>query len=353
VGGCARVASFGDAAAAALAPLGPTLLDLDLSGCLELTEAGLAAVAAAHTRLTALSLWNCLRVGPGGLAASLPVLGGRLRRLSLRGLQQLEDGALEAVLAGLPGLAQLDLRACERLTGAGLAGAGGGGGTGAPPRRPGLTSLSLRGCYRVRGPDAAASIAALGPALRSLSLRDNWQWGAADLGLALGGLAGLTSLDLGGLRNVVTAGGGQGPLPGLAALAPSLLVLRLAGMEGLRNGALAPLGAGPTAPHPLTSIDLAGCDGLDGAGLAHLGAGCPALASLRLAHCRGIRSRDDLASLGGLARLARLDMTDCASFEAGGGVGALGGCAGLVSLSLEGCRSAVGIDGGLEGLAKV
>ena len=344
-----------------MAPLGARLLDLDLSGSLELTEVGLAAVTSAHTRLSRLSLWNCLRVGPAGLAASLPRLGGRLRHLSLRGLQQLDDDTLEAVLAGLPGLTGLDLRACERLTGTGLAGAGGGAGTGVPARRPALTSLSLRGCYRVRGPESAAAIASLGPALRDLSLRDNWQWSAQDLGAALGGLAGLTCLDLSGLRNVSPAPAGGGGLPGLVVLAPSLITLRLAGMEGLRNGALSPLagaaagGGGPPHlhPHPLTSIDLTGCNGLDGAGLAPLGSGCPALATVRMAHCQGIKTRDDLGALGGMARLTWLDLTDCASFEAGGGVGALGGCASLRTLSLEGCRSAVGIDAGLVELVKV
>jgi hypothetical protein len=72
-----------------------------------------------------------------------------------------------------------------------------------------------------------------------------------------------------------------------------------------------------------------------------------------MAHCQGIKTRDDLGALGGMARLASLDLTDCASFEAGGGVGALGGCASLRTLSLEGCRSAVGIDAGLVELVKV
>jgi hypothetical protein len=80
--------------------------------------AGLAHLTSLR-HLASLSLWNCLRVGEAGLLRLLGALSG-LTMLSLRGCQQLEDGALLA-LSQLGALRRLDLRACENLRGGGLA----------------------------------------------------------------------------------------------------------------------------------------------------------------------------------------------------------------------------------------
>jgi len=225
LGGCSRVATVTDGCVRALAAseaLSSSLQRLDLSGCLELTDAGLEAACSSFADLRSLSLWNCLRLTDAGLAAlhrqalssdergggsSQPASPSRLSELSLRGLSQLSDAALVHV-AALPSLATLDLRACERFTGERLTllagdsvaapGGGRGGqeghdagdddsaaarfarrndhhrhshhGSSSRSRLQHLTCLNLKGCYKVAGP----GLAALGQltSLRCLSLRE-------------------------------------------------------------------------------------------------------------------------------------------------------------------------------------
>lgn len=70
---------------------------------------------ASLSRLRMLVLWNCMRVSVEGLEvfSKLPAVAA----LSLRGCAQLSD-ALCAAIAHLSQLTRLDLRACERFTGA-------------------------------------------------------------------------------------------------------------------------------------------------------------------------------------------------------------------------------------------
>lgn len=92
-----------------------------------------------------------------------------LQDLSLRGCQQLSDGALPH-LAGLAQLSRLDLRACEHLRGTGLTHLAG-------LRR--LRALNLKGCYSL-GDEGLEAVGGL-RGLEALSLQECWQ--ATDRGL--------------------------------------------------------------------------------------------------------------------------------------------------------------------------
>ncbi len=112
------------------------------------------------TSLGQLNLWNCLRITAHGLAHV--ALLSQLHTVSLRGCQ-IEDNAI-AALAPLRGLARLDLRACERLTGAQL---------GCLQGHTGLTQLRLKGCYRIT--ESGMRQLQLLRSLNVLELQDCWQ----------------------------------------------------------------------------------------------------------------------------------------------------------------------------------
>ncbi|GBF95996.1 hypothetical protein Rsub_08811 [Raphidocelis subcapitata] len=143
---------------AALCACSPRALRrLDLSGSLELTDAGLAPVSAL-TGLTELVLHNCMKLGDRAVAALSRL--SSLRCLNLRGCSQLGDHHAAALFPALAGLEALSLQSCAGLTGACLEAIARGA--------PRLTRLNLSRCVH----------------LEEGRLR------------ALGGMSGLTWLDL-------------------------------------------------------------------------------------------------------------------------------------------------------------
>jgi hypothetical protein len=94
------------------------LSHLDLASCRLLSDQGLQAAVAGLHRLQQLSIWGLRRLSAHGLAG---LQGCRLlRSLDASYCQGLGDEALE-VLAGLPGLRELQLVCCWRVSDAGLA----------------------------------------------------------------------------------------------------------------------------------------------------------------------------------------------------------------------------------------
>jgi hypothetical protein len=105
-----------DAGAAAVGQL-TALAHLDLASCRLLSDQGLQAVVGGLRRLERLSVWGLRRLSAQGLQG---LRSCRLRSLDASYCQGLGDEALE-VLAGLPGLKELQLVCCWRVTDAGLA----------------------------------------------------------------------------------------------------------------------------------------------------------------------------------------------------------------------------------------
>jgi hypothetical protein len=334
------------------------LRTLDLTGCIDVTDAGLVSAArAASSTLEELSLHNCLRVTAGGLAAALalPAAGAvplpppplllpppppppsptprtRLARLSLRGCSHLDDASLAPVLASLTALTWLSLQSCGGVRGQALLalapgvvarlGCGGNGSrdgnntdngdTTPTATRPGclrLRHLVLSNCSGlVLGEDgrpagaaasaAAAAAAANSPPLASLAL-----------------LPHLESLDLSACHGV-----SQGALQGLSKC-PALAELRLAGWK-------APVAAAAEASDDDDATEAAAA--VDPRA-APLPLPLPLLPScLRSLDLRGARFASPLALAGFLRRatpldggqLASLDLSRAAVTAGGGGGGA-------------------------------
>lgn len=127
-------------------------------------EDGVTDEAATHLaaleRLVALELAHVEGQGLTlGVCKALAKLG-RLERLDLDGCRQLQDDGLAALARGLPGLVHLDLRLGEQVTSKGLGALGG---------LARLARLRLDACSKVD--DAAVKAAAALPALEALDLK--------------------------------------------------------------------------------------------------------------------------------------------------------------------------------------
>ncbi|KIY98511.1 hypothetical protein MNEG_9454 [Monoraphidium neglectum] len=185
--GDARTLSFVPdlAVAAALRACSPSALrHLDLSGCLEVTDAGLAPVAALAA-LRELVLHNCMKIAAGAVEAvsRLPAL----RALSLRGCSQLGDHHIAALLRGAAALEELSLQTCNGITGSCLASL--------PSRAPRLADLNLSHCMRLE--ERHLHHLSRLPALRRLDLAGCMAPGAQGLA-CLAALSALTALGAAG-----------------------------------------------------------------------------------------------------------------------------------------------------------
>ncbi|GLI61492.1 hypothetical protein VaNZ11_003818 [Volvox africanus] len=91
------------------------LAHLDLSGCIDLTDWAIHELCVAIPSLTSLSLQSCVRL----TNVSMMELGRlpRLRALNLRGCLQLNDAGLATGLSSLSTLEELNLQGCTSITG--------------------------------------------------------------------------------------------------------------------------------------------------------------------------------------------------------------------------------------------
>ncbi|KIZ02431.1 hypothetical protein MNEG_5532 [Monoraphidium neglectum] len=136
--GCAALDDAG--AAAAAAALGARLRRLDLSGCERVGEGGAAALLAAAAGLRSLSLAGNRNVGARTLAAAARLR--HLRRLDAALCCGVDDAAL-ARLAACPSLADVNVRACWRLSEQGI--------HALLTRSTSIVSLNVEGCHRLFG----------------------------------------------------------------------------------------------------------------------------------------------------------------------------------------------------------
>jgi serine/threonine protein kinase len=163
---------------------------LGLSGCEQLTDAGLSHLSGLIA-LESLSLSGCRQLTEAGLSHLNSLTG--LRSLHLSGCARLTDAAL-ARLMFLSALQALDLSYCGQLTDAGLAHL---------KEFPALQALGLSGCARLT--DGALGHLRRLTALRSLDL--SWCGQLTDAGLMLlKALAALRELDLSQCETVTHAG---------------------------------------------------------------------------------------------------------------------------------------------------
>ena len=268
--------------------------------------------------------WKC-RVGKlpmGGMgftingalvAASLSgVFGDRADlnpgRELLRSIQALSLKTGSAVvpvwLSELGRLELLRLHGCEFLTDISVLGG-----------LTGLTSLDLRFC------SSLTAISNLG-GLASLTSLDLCGCRSLTDISVLGELTGLTNLNLSSCESLTDISG-LGKLTGLTSL-------DLCGCRSLTD--ISVLGG----LSGLTSLDLSGCKSLtDISGLG----GSTGLTSLDLSWCRSLT---DISVLGGLTSLTSLDLRGCESLT---DISVLGGLTGLTELNLNWCESLTDISG--------
>jgi len=275
-----------------------TITHLDLGDCHQLTDAGLERLVAGLPGLVELKLRRCERITGRGLAhlTRLPALA----RLRLAGGQRLDDDAVRP-LGALP-LVALNLAECRELTDAGLRHLA---------SLEELVALSLQQCNRITD----GGLRHLRPLRRLSTLNLSWCQRIPDDGLEhLGSLGRLRILELHGCNRLTDRGLKHLPrLAGLTklTLGPSVRGITDAGLaslarlrrlrhlnlswcEEITDEGLGHLEALPALAH----LDLMGCSALTDAGLAHI-ARLPRLQHLNLWRCEGIT--DD-----GLARLQRL-----------------------------------------------
>jgi hypothetical protein len=262
---------------------------LDLEGCEQITNAGLAHLRSLRA-VQFIALYGCSRITDTGLK-HLSCLTA-LRSLGLAGCWRITDAGLRH-LSSLTALEELDLNQCEGITDVGLE---------CLRSLAALEALSLNDCAQITD-DGLGCLRSLG-ALRSLYLQGCSQ--ITDAGLKhLRSLRALESLCLGESSQVTDMG-----LRQLGCLG-TLQSLSLTGLHEITDAGLAhlrPLGA-------LRDLALGG-DNLTGAGLSQLRF-LPALRSLSLISCGQITDAA-LSHLRSLTALESLDLTGCSQITDAG-----------------------------------
>mmetsp|Transcript_19470 Transcript_19470/g.58847 ORF Transcript_19470/g.58847 Transcript_19470/m.58847 type:complete len:617 (-) Transcript_19470:3229-5079(-) len=273
----------------------PALTRLDMCKAHGVTAEHLPQLAR-MVRLEWLSLKRCRAVTDGSLAGLAPLT--RLTHLSLARCFKVTDAGVEIVVAALPQLESLNLKALYRLSDAGVA---------ACARLPHLTALNLTSCRKVT--DAAmGSLAAGAPCLRDLKITDCFLIGDAGLTAATA-LTALTSLQarLGHQQHAARSDAGwRSLLPCLSCLVRLALSCR-----GPEEHAGAITDATLTAIAGLTALQELRIDqayAATDAGVAALAA-LRRLTSLQLHETRRLTD-GGLEALGALGRLQRMVLAD-------------------------------------------
>jgi hypothetical protein len=125
---------------------------LDLGGCSNITDAGLASLSSSLTGLQTLNLYGCRNITDAGLSSLSSSLTG-LQKLSLSSCENITDAGLSSLSSSLTGLQTLDLEDCYKITDAGL--------SSLSSSLTGLQTLNLWGCDKIT--DAGLASAAFPP----------------------------------------------------------------------------------------------------------------------------------------------------------------------------------------------
>ncbi|KAL6761807.1 hypothetical protein V8C86DRAFT_2528339 [Haematococcus lacustris] len=195
------------------------LLSLDCSGCIDITDAGVAALGPLAPSLRELSLQSCVRLTDGAAISVANSLTG-LRSLTLRGCLQLTDSAVHC-LGNLTALQELSLQGLSGISGSGLAGL-------APCKQ--LAQLNLKDCSSL----VTLSSSRFLTSLRFLNLS---RCDSLPLPMlpALSSLTNLTQLDVSGQRNMVPFLDAQALDAQLCQGLGQLTALQVLDLSGLRH----------------------------------------------------------------------------------------------------------------------
>lgn len=327
----------------------PSVRVLDLGGCRNLAGAGAAASLAQLCQmlpcLASLNLRGCSGWVNAEVLKALPAAAPRLTFLDLSACHNMDDGALQAAVAGLPHLSQLLLNGCKRLfddTLVALAIAAAphgrlsrlGVAQGAWLSEPGLRGLApLAGCLtsldlsnNARLDRAALSGLSALVRLRRLSLQGCRDLTGSDLVL-LAGLTSLECLDLRGL--LVTAPTGVNNLRALSRLT-SLALEGTPALGSQSSGVLAHVLAEARPGGFLASLVRLAFPGCQLQGGPACGRQVPLherlqqatqLEALDLSGAEGV-TPELLSAIAGLPRLRSLDLSLAGYSPSDGGSGA-------------------------------
>ncbi|WIA29665.1 hypothetical protein OEZ86_012149 [Tetradesmus obliquus] len=257
--------------------LGPAgkLQVLDLSGCIELTDAGVRHLAGLSS-LHSLQLPNAMKIGAGAVAEVAKFTA--LQHLNLRGCSQLQDCHLLQLLRRLTCLQTLHLQSCSGLTGSFL-----------PEVCSALVNLKTLNLAYCPGlyPGQLSYLSVL-PALQQLDVTGGSAVSGVEALLLLGKLQHLKQLQV---------------LAGFSGLS-SLRSLSIISCQGFSGSGFSTWGG----LQELTRLNLSGCGGVCDAGVAALARECKGLRELLLAGCRAAGD-EGVRELRALRRLRRLNLT--------------------------------------------
>jgi hypothetical protein len=370
------------------------LTRIDLSGCSELTEAGLAALASNCPALNTINLFDCAidEVAIQSLPVKWPALTevdisysnaeatttatilpfaqcSSLTKLGLGGCYEVTDAAIAALIAGCPKLKTINLTSGLALTDSVFSTI-----PGTLPwqsvnlslipssdltgqafislakRCPSLTSLTISESNITD--EIVASVAAACPLLTFLDVSANLELtDKAVTSLApcsslasvnFHGCANLTDMAATSLAKVhaVLRSVDLSYCPkiadvGVASLAtncPSLTSINLSYCPKLTDAAVASLAANCRS---LTHVDLSHCVELTDAAVASLAAGCPSLASVTLSRCTKLTDETG-TSLASCRSLTYVDVSGCAKFT-DNATASLASCPSLARVALDDC----------------
>ncbi|KAA0160285.1 hypothetical protein FNF31_04450 [Cafeteria roenbergensis] len=332
-----------DAGLRAVAMASPLLAELKLDGCEGVRGAGLAAVADCCPRLRTLGLARCSWV-PGWVLARLGAGCPAIETLDLSGHDRLKDDDLRACVRGMTALTDVSLPLCTSLSDPGV--------LAVAQAAPGLRKLLLD---RRDLPYKITDVACLGlaqhcTALETLSLVNCEKLSDSGLSWLAGACHSLTTLDLRGCTKVSDVG-----MRALAEGTPLLRRLRLAGCKRVGDVGVRHLAGG--CPE-LAELDFGGLFLLsDGAqrgfaqeGLQALADAAPPIEALNLGGCTQVGDRVARRLPRAFPDLKRLALSACGGLTAPGLRDCLAGLPALTAVNLRSSREAV-TDGVLAALA--
>ncbi|KAJ7553334.1 hypothetical protein O6H91_06G093900 [Diphasiastrum complanatum] len=284
-----KIGGFSDAGLAYLARDCPSILDIDLSYCSNLSDLGIIALAQL-SNLQSLKLVGCHSITDAGLGC-LAAGCKNLCALNLKGCLGITDAGIAFIAANCKLLHTLDLSYTE-VTEKGLA---------SITILDSLKDLNLVACNNVD---------------------DN------GLEYLRSGCKTLLRLDVSRCRNVSDVG-----ITALADGPMALQQLTLSYCSPITDEVLATF----QKFYSLQSIKLDGCE-IAGKGLLFIGRGCKRLTELSLSKCRGVSDLGVAAVASGCTGLYKVDLTCCRNLSDVALASLAISCKGLIALKMEGCN---------------
>lgn len=282
----------------------PDLESLNLSGCYNVTDAGLvSAFSADLPRLRSLDLSLCKQITDGSLGQIAHHLKN-LENLDLGGCSNVTDTGLLLIAWGLSKLKRLDLRSCWSVSDRGighLAGLDKENAAGTPC----LERLGLQDCQRLS--DEALRHAAAGfPALVALNL--SFCVSITDSGLKhVARMGSLRDLNLRACDNITDAG-----LAHLAEGGSSISSLDVSFCDKIGDRALTHVSQGLFR---LRSLSMSACR-ISDEGLDRVSRALPELEALHIGQCQRVSDRGLAHVAAGLTRLRSIDLYGCPKITA-------------------------------------